>query len=170
MATIERIFLSGNVVRLFGEREIVGLQRLKAPERKSSPSVPRILIVGGGVGALTLAGALRRRGVDPTVVEEVPRYGDVGCLIGLWSMGRVLEHLELGRSFEDLTVPVNNYVLHADGAPTDTRSCRPRQPQRSYWLGCDPIILTSMSRRSRESSTRPCCYGAEHARGSRERV
>ncbi|WP_433664283.1 FAD-dependent oxidoreductase [Nocardia sp. CA-128927] len=79
-------------------------------------STPRVLVVGGGIAGLTLAAALRCNGIEPTVVERVARYGDVGYVITLWPMGRlVIEHLEFGRRFDALTVPINTYSTHVDG-------------------------------------------------------
>jgi 2-polyprenyl-6-methoxyphenol hydroxylase-like FAD-dependent oxidoreductase len=47
-------------------------------------STSRILIVGGGMAAWTLAGLLRRQGLVPTLVEKAPAYGRVGFWIGLY--------------------------------------------------------------------------------------
>ena len=38
----------------------------------------RVLIVGGGIAGLTLAGLLQQRGFKPTLVERIPEYGSVG--------------------------------------------------------------------------------------------
>ncbi|MCM6775597.1 FAD-dependent monooxygenase [Nocardia sp. CDC159] len=83
------------------------------------PRSPRILVVGAGIAGLSLAAALRQRGIHPTVIEKTPRYGDVGYVIGLWPMGRrVLEQLDLGARFEAATVPVNHYVTHGGDGKT----------------------------------------------------
>lgn len=57
---------------------------------------PRILIVGAGIGGLTLAHALRQRGLSFDIVDHVPRWGSVGAGFGLWSNAlRVFDRLGL---------------------------------------------------------------------------
>lgn len=42
-----------------------------------------MLIVGGGIGGLTLASALRQRGVEPQIIERAPAWAPVGAGIVL---------------------------------------------------------------------------------------
>lgn len=44
----------------------------------------RILVVGGGIGGLTAAIALRRAGFDPLVLERHPEPAEVGAGLSLW--------------------------------------------------------------------------------------
>jgi len=46
-----------------------------------------ILIVGGGIAGLALAGLLRDKGMEATVVEQTAEWGRVGWGIGLWGNG-----------------------------------------------------------------------------------
>src|SRR6202043_830613 len=43
----------------------------------------RIAIVGGGIGGLTLAVALRQRGIEADVYEQAPELAEVGAAGGL---------------------------------------------------------------------------------------
>jgi 2-polyprenyl-6-methoxyphenol hydroxylase-like FAD-dependent oxidoreductase len=62
-----------------------------------SSSDLRVVIVGAGVGGLTLALLLRRRGIAAEVVEQAPELREAGAAIALASNAtRVLEHLGLG--------------------------------------------------------------------------
>ena len=45
---------------------------------------PRIAIIGGGIGGLTAAIALRQRGFDAQVYEQAPALEEVGAGVGLW--------------------------------------------------------------------------------------
>ena len=56
----------------------------------------RIAIVGGGIGGLTAALALRKYGFEPEVFEQAPALLDVGAAIAIWPNAmRVLDGLNL---------------------------------------------------------------------------
>jgi 2-polyprenyl-6-methoxyphenol hydroxylase-like FAD-dependent oxidoreductase len=59
----------------------------------------RVLIVGGGIGGLAAALALRREGFEPEVYERAPALLEVGAAIAVWPNAfRVLERLGLGEA------------------------------------------------------------------------
>lgn len=47
----------------------------------------RVLVVGGGIAGLTLAGLLEQRGFSPDVVEKSSDYGGLGYTLSLWPAG-----------------------------------------------------------------------------------
>jgi 2-polyprenyl-6-methoxyphenol hydroxylase-like FAD-dependent oxidoreductase len=53
---------------------------------------PKIVIIGGGIGGLTAAVALARRGVAAEIYEQAPALEEVGAGVGLW--GNALHALE----------------------------------------------------------------------------
>ena len=56
----------------------------------------RIAIIGGGIGGLTTAIALRQFGFEPQVYEQAPALLDVGAAIAIWPNAmRVLQRLKL---------------------------------------------------------------------------
>ncbi|GAA3224340.1 FAD-dependent monooxygenase [Pseudonocardia petroleophila] len=56
-----------------------------------------IAVVGGGIGGLTLALALRERGIDAEVFEQADELREVGAAVALAANGtRILERLGLG--------------------------------------------------------------------------
>ena len=59
----------------------------------------RILIVGGGIGGLTAALALRLEGFEPEVFEQAPALLEVGAAIAVWPNAmRVLQQLGVGET------------------------------------------------------------------------
>src|SRR5262249_6988601 len=63
--------------------------------------IDRILIVGGGIGGLTLATALRRRGFFAELIERSPSWRPVGAGIAVQPNGiRVLRRLGINAAIE----------------------------------------------------------------------
>jgi len=63
--------------------------------------VDRILIVGGGIGGLTLATALHRQGYTPELIERSTAWPAIGAGINLPANGvRVLRTLGLGEAVD----------------------------------------------------------------------
>ncbi len=72
----------------------------------------RILIVGAGIGGMTLAALLRQRGVRVTLIERAPNFDHAGYMLGLWPMGsRVLHGLSLYERFAAESIPGNSYEV-----------------------------------------------------------
>jgi 2-polyprenyl-6-methoxyphenol hydroxylase-like FAD-dependent oxidoreductase len=72
----------------------------------------RVLIVGGGIAGLTLAGLLQQRGFQPVVVEKSPNYGEAGYVLGLFPAGsRILKGLGLYPRLEDAGVELARYEV-----------------------------------------------------------
>jgi 2-polyprenyl-6-methoxyphenol hydroxylase-like FAD-dependent oxidoreductase len=76
--------------------------------------VRTIAIVGGGLGGLTAAIALRRRGFDVTIYEQAERLGEIGAGIQLSPNAmRVLIGLGLDQAFEAIAFEPNRHVVRS---------------------------------------------------------
>jgi 2-polyprenyl-6-methoxyphenol hydroxylase-like FAD-dependent oxidoreductase len=72
----------------------------------------KILICGGGIAGLTLAGLLQQRGEHPVVIEKAATYSEGGYVLSLWSLGnRVLHGVSLYDRFLEVSVPLNHYTI-----------------------------------------------------------
>lgn len=72
----------------------------------------RILIVGAGIGGMTLAALLRRQPVSVTLVERAPDFDHAGYMLGLWPLGaRVLHGLSLYDRFAAQCIRGNSYEV-----------------------------------------------------------
>jgi 2-polyprenyl-6-methoxyphenol hydroxylase-like FAD-dependent oxidoreductase len=79
----------------------------------------RIAIIGGGIGGLTAALALRQFGFEPQVFEQAPKLLEVGAAIIMWPNAmRVLHRLGLSESVrEHGGVVEQTRWLRQDGRP-----------------------------------------------------
>jgi salicylate hydroxylase len=71
-----------------------------------------VIIVGAGMGGLTLAAALLQKGIDADVYEQSPELREVGA--GLWisaNGSRVLEALGLKQSLQAINLPPLDRVV-----------------------------------------------------------
>jgi 2-polyprenyl-6-methoxyphenol hydroxylase-like FAD-dependent oxidoreductase len=85
-----------------------------------------ILIVGGGLAGLALAGYLRRQGREPTVVEQADEWRASGYGIGLWEDGlAVLEELGCLEAARQEAADPDRFEVRATGGELLTRTTVP---------------------------------------------
>jgi salicylate hydroxylase len=76
---------------------------------------PPIVIIGAGIGGLTLALLLRRRGIVAEVLEQSTELREVGAAVGLAANAtRVLQHLGLGEPLAKVSAEPTG-LIHRDG-------------------------------------------------------
>jgi 2-polyprenyl-6-methoxyphenol hydroxylase-like FAD-dependent oxidoreductase len=72
----------------------------------------RILVVGGGMAGMTLAGELRARGITPVVVERAPEYQRVGFWIGLYPFSaNTLRETGVYERYAEQSLAMSDYVM-----------------------------------------------------------
>jgi len=72
----------------------------------------RILIVGAGIGGLTLAGLLKQRGFQPEVIEQKKDIFRPGYMLGIYPLGsRILYGPGLIEAFLEHSVPSDTYAM-----------------------------------------------------------
>ena len=75
----------------------------------------RVVVIGAGVGGLTLALLLRQRGIEADVLERSPELREVGAAVSLSANGtRVLRHLGLDGKLAAISLEPAA-VIHRDG-------------------------------------------------------
>jgi 2-polyprenyl-6-methoxyphenol hydroxylase-like FAD-dependent oxidoreductase len=83
---------------MIGLRVPMDKSNVPSPGGSTSTSATRILVVGGGIGGLTLAQALRARGLEPLVLEPASELRELGAGLTLWSNAlRALARIGLDR-------------------------------------------------------------------------
>lgn len=92
---------------------------------------PKIAIIGGGIGGLTAAVALTRRGLAAEVYEQAPVLEEIGAGVGLWSNAlAALASIGLSGKVTQLAVEVASQgIKRPDGAwlmciPADVMAAR----------------------------------------------
>jgi 2-polyprenyl-6-methoxyphenol hydroxylase-like FAD-dependent oxidoreductase len=70
----------------------------------------KILIVGAGIGGLTLAALLRRFGIVPDIIDRAESFDHAGYMLGLYPLGsRVLNAVGAFDAFVKASEPMNYY-------------------------------------------------------------
>ena len=106
----------------------------------ASASLPKVIIVGGGIGGLTAALALLKRGIDVEVYEQSAMLKEVGAGVQLGSNGtRVLDALGLRDALDRFRsfLPRARYVTGAPAKPgTGSISARRRPNAMAHRTSC----------------------------------
>ena len=84
----------------------------------------KAIIVGGGIGGLTLATAFEKIGLDYIVLEQASEIKEVGAGVTIWSNGlNCLKELDLEHSFKEKSYHTNSFFIHNHQGKILTHIC-----------------------------------------------
>lgn len=114
--------------------------------------VERVLIVGGGIGGLCAAIALRTAGFDAEVFEQAPELREVGAGVGLWSNAlESLDQLGVGDEIRRASRPLRTMAGANSSGKTltslDLDELGPDFAQAACHVVLRPTLLAALARR-----------------------
>lgn len=93
------------------------------------PGSLRIAIIGGGIGGLTAALALRARGLHVTVFEQAEVVREIGAGVSLHpNAARLLKRIGLDDQLRKIGSPINNITLRTSQGDAITTPAGPATP------------------------------------------
>src|SRR6476659_3797328 len=93
------------------------------------PTSLRIAIVGGGIGGLTAALALRARGLDVTVFEQAEVMREIGAGVSIHpNAARLLKRVGLDDEVQKIGSPIRGIVLRTSLGESITTPAAPATP------------------------------------------
>jgi 2-polyprenyl-6-methoxyphenol hydroxylase-like FAD-dependent oxidoreductase len=99
----------------------------------------RAIIIGSGIGGLTGAIALRKRGIEAQVYEKSPVLREVGAGISLWpNAAKALRKLDLGNVVDSISVLSGDGAIRRSDGAIISRTLK-RELERRFggvWLSC----------------------------------
>jgi salicylate hydroxylase len=100
------------------------------------PGSLRIAIVGGGIGGLTAALALRARGLNATVFEQAEVVREIGAGVSIHpNAARLLKRIGLDDQLRKIGSPINGITLRSAQGDAITTAAGPATPTFSQQTG-----------------------------------
>jgi len=100
------------------------------------PGSLRIAIVGGGIGGLTAALALRARGLDVSVFEQAEAVREIGAGVSIHpNAARLLKRIGLDDQLRKIGSPINGITLRSSKGEAITTPAGPATPAFSQQTG-----------------------------------
>jgi 2-polyprenyl-6-methoxyphenol hydroxylase-like FAD-dependent oxidoreductase len=91
----------------------------------------KVLVIGGGIGGLTAAIALRKRGIEADVYEQTATLREVGAGISLWPNAvKALHYLGLGEKLRSISHENAEFVLRRWNGDVISRTATPELERR----------------------------------------
>ena len=130
---------------------------------REMPGSLRIAIVGGGIGGLTAALALRARGLDVTVFEQAEVLREIGAGVSIHpNAARLLKRIGLDDQLRKIGSPISGITLRTSQGEAITTSAGPATPcvfarrwsglQRSSRRLPEPAVCRTAERNSQSRS------------------
>src|ERR1700732_3256968 len=93
------------------------------------PGSVRVAIIGGGIGGLTAALALRARGLDVTVFEQAEVLREIGAGVSIYpNAARLLRRVGLEDQLQKIGSPIGGIVRRTSQGEPITTAAGPATP------------------------------------------